>query len=164
VTDGRSAVLSRQETGSATSTYFEHVKAAHFVQRHYPASTVVVNDLGTVTYFTDARILDMFGLGDIEPIWIRRQHGGEYTASDIASWVGPYHPAIAVLQIGWGWVVPRIPAQWIRVAEVQMPVDGEFIGFFAVDRAEAHRLRANVEQFYGPLVSHGYRLTLLDVE
>jgi hypothetical protein len=164
VTDVRSAVVSRQETRSATSTYLEHVRAAHFLQRHYPASTVVVNDLGTVTYFTDARILDMFGLGDIEPISIRRRQGGEYTAADIASWVDSYHPAIALLQIGWGWVVPRIPAQWIRVAEVQMPVEGGFIGFFAVDRAEVHRLRANVEQFYGPLTSQGYRLTLLDVE
>ncbi len=80
VADVRSAVVSRQETRSATSTYLEHVKAAHFLQRHYPASTVVVNDLGTVTYFTDARILDMFGLGDIEPISIRRRHGGEYTS------------------------------------------------------------------------------------
>jgi hypothetical protein len=163
VTDVRNGVLSSQEITSAASTYVGHVKAAQFLQQYYPASTIVVNDLGTVTYFTEARILDMFGLGDIEPIRIRRRQSGEYNASDISGWVGPYHPAIAILQIGWAWVVPRIPNQWTRVAEVQTPI-GEYIGFFAVDRSEAPALRDHVARFYGPLASKGFRLTLLDVE
>jgi hypothetical protein len=163
VSDVRNSIFSSQEITSAASTYMGHVRAARFLERYYPTSTVVVNDLGTVTYFTEARILDMFGLGDIEPVRIRRRQGGEYNAADISKWVGVYHPAIAILQTGWGWVVPRIPNDWIRVAEIQMP-EGDSIGFFAVDRSAAPTLRANVERFYGPLASEGYRLTLLDVE
>jgi hypothetical protein len=141
--------------------YASHVKAAQFLQQYYPASTIVVNDLGTVTYFTEARILEVFGLGDIEPVRIRRSQHGEYTASNIAGWVGLYDPSIAILQIGWGWVVPRIPTQWIRVAEVQMPIEGDYIGFFAVDPSEAHALRDKVERFYGPLTAQGYKVNLL---
>jgi hypothetical protein len=164
VADVPNGVFSAQETEAAVATHQGHVKPAEFLQRYYPQSTIVVNDLGAVTYFTEARILDMFGLGDIEPIRIRRQKGGDYTAADIEDWTGAHHPSIAILQIGWGWVIPRIPNRWVRVAEVQMPAEGVFIGYFAVDRAEAPRLRAHVEEFYRPLMAQGYKLNLLGVE
>ncbi len=164
VADVRNALLTTHEVTEAASNYVGHVKAARFLQRYYPSATVVVNDLGTVTYFTDARIVDMFGLGDIEPIAIRRRQHGEYTAADIAHWIAPLQPPIAILQIGWGWVAPRIPNAWVRVAEIELPVAGEFIGFFAVNPAEAAALRAHVQEFYGPLAARGYHLRLLGGE
>jgi hypothetical protein len=38
---------------------------------------VIVNDLGAVTYYTQARILDLVGLGDTEPLEIMRRTLGQ---------------------------------------------------------------------------------------
>lgn len=121
---------------------------------------MVINDLGAVSYFTDARILDMFGLGDLEPLTIQRETG-DYTRTDVQAWTGRYHPDIAIVQLDWSWVVPRIPEGWIKTAEIEVPPAGQRIGFFAVNPAAAETLRRHVEHFYGPLCSAaGYRLHL----
>jgi hypothetical protein len=119
---------------------------------------IVVNDLGAVTYYTEAPILDMFGLGNIEPIRIMRRTG-EYTRADVQEWTGERNPQLAILQLSWGWVVPRIPAPWIKVAEVVVPTFGQRIGFFAIDPSAAALLRADVEHHYGVIrASAGYRI------
>ena len=109
-----------------------------FVRRYYGTDAVVVNDIGAMMYFTNARVLDMFGLGDIEPVRIRRAQGGRYTADDVEQWTAPYRPTVAVLQLGWGWVPPRVPAAWTKVAEIALTDSGQTLGFFAVN-ADAAR-------------------------
>lgn len=162
VTDVSKGLSSAQEVWLATNTNAEHVNAAKFVRQYYPSATVVVNDIGAVTYYTDARVIDMFGLGDIEPVTIRRRQGGEYNVADVQSWIAPLHPSIAVLQVGWSFVVPRIPDQWVKVGDLELPSDGEHMGFFALDRSEERPLRSHLEAFYGPLAPKGYRLKLSD--
>jgi hypothetical protein len=121
---------------------------------------VIVNDLGAVTYYTETRILDVVGLGDIEPLAIMRRTGA-YAAEDVRTWTDPYRPSVAIIQLGWAWVVPRIPAEWVKVAEVEVPTHHQHIGFFAVDPTQAWVVRASVQQHYGPLgPALGYRLKL----
>jgi hypothetical protein len=164
VTDPSNGLFSTQETSLSTTTNWEHVTAARFVQRYYPTETVVVNDIGAVCYFTEARVIDMFGLGDIEPVTIRRRQHGEYNQPDVYNWIAPRHAAIAILQTGWGWVIPRIPTQWAKVGDLELPADGEHLGFFAIDQSAAPKLRKNLEDFYGPLAAQGYRLKLFEQE
>ena len=51
---------------------------------------MIVNDLGAVTYYTQARILDLAALGDIEPLEIMRRTG-TYTSKvgEIRGGLGP---------------------------------------------------------------------------
>jgi len=125
---------------------------------------VIVNDLGAVTYYAQTRILDLVGLGDIEPLEIMRRTGS-YTSADVRTWTARYQPAIAIVQLGWGWVVPRVPSEWIKVAEVEVPTSHQRVGFFAVKPGESWILRSSVEQDYAPLArALGYRLKLRSPE
>ena len=136
---------------AARENFLEHYGAAEFVNRYYPAGPLVVNDIGAFSYFGDARFLDLFGLGDIDPLVIRRANAGRYTAEDVDRWTAPHHPSAAILQLGWGFVVERVPPNWLKVAEVEVVSSGQLLGFFAMTPDGALALRGHVQEYYGPL-------------
>jgi hypothetical protein len=124
---------------------------------------VIVNDLGMVTYYTQARILDLVGLGDLEPLVIMRHTA--YTSREVTAWTAPYRPSIAIVSLGWSFAVPLIPPEWVRVAVVEMPPHGHRVGFFAVDPKEGWTLRGYVAQHFGSLSrTYGYRVNLRRAE
>ena len=135
----------------ARENFLEHYGAADFVNRYYPAGPVVVNDIGAFSYFGDARFFDLFGLGDIDPLVIRRANAGRYTAADVDRWTAPHHPSAAILQLSWAFVVERVPPNWLKVAEVTVVSNGQLIGFFAMTPDSALALRERVREYYGPL-------------
>jgi hypothetical protein len=105
--DVREGLLADAEIKGMRHTYLEQYQTARFIQSYYPSATVIVNDLGAVTYYTGARILDVVGLGDIEPVRIMRRSA--YSRSEVEEWAAPYRPSIAILSLGWSMIVPRIP-------------------------------------------------------
>jgi hypothetical protein len=162
--DVREGFFPQAEIDGVRNTYLEHYQTAQFVARYYPDRVVVVNDLGAVSYGTRARVLDLVGLGDVEPLRIM-QRTGDYTSRDVFEWTARYQPRIAIVQLGWGWIVPRIPAEWIKVAEVEVPTHHHRIGFFAIAADEAWVLRGRVDQHYGSLGRDlGYRVKLRSPE
>ncbi len=159
--DVRAGLYPAQEIASASLTYREHYEAARFVREWHAGETVLVNDLGAMAYFANARTLDIFGLCDIEPVRLRR--AGAYTSEAVAAWTAPHAPTIAVVQLSWGWVTQHIPAVWQKVAEVDVLPEGRTLGFFstAADVSAARRLRAEVDHFYGATAGErGYRVHL----
>ena len=159
-TDVRAALSAPAEVRSAVNTRVEHLGMARFIESFYDRDIVVVNDVGAVSYYTNARLLDVVGLCSNEPVRITRQRG-TYSADDLYTWTATAGASIAIMQIDWAWVAPRVPWQWIKVAEVTIPTHGQRVGFFAIDSSAASRLRANVQQFYGGhQAGDGYRLRL----
>lgn len=160
VADVREGIVPDAEIEEMRGTYLEQYQTAQLIRSYYPGAAVIVNDLGAVTYYTQARILDLVGLGDLEPLVIMRN--AAYTSREVTAWTAPYHPKIAVVSLGWGVAVPLIPPEWVRVAVVEMPPHGHRVGFFAVDHEESWTLRACVAQHFGPLSrTHGHRVKLL---
>ena len=154
----RAALTADAEIAGARNTYLEHYETSQFVRAYYSRDAVVVNDLGAVTYFTETQILDLVGLGNIEPVLIMRRTGA-YTADDVERWTAAYHPRIAIIQLDWSWAAPRIPERWIKAAEVAVPPRGQRIGFFAIDPSAAALLGAEVDYHYTiARASSGYRV------
>jgi hypothetical protein len=157
--DVREGLVPDAEIEGMRGTYLEQYQTAQFIRRYYPGGAVIVNDLGAVTYYTQARILDLVGLGDIEPLAIMRRSA--YTSSEVTAWTAPYLPSIAIVSLGWGVVGPLIPPEWVNVAVVEVPPHRHRVGFFAVDRKQSFTLRASVAQHFEPLgIALGYRVKL----
>jgi hypothetical protein len=164
VADVREGLSPDAEIEGAQGTYLEQVQTAEFVRLYYPHAAVIVNDLGAVTYYTEARILDLVALGDMEPLAIMRRTGA-YTSRDVTTWTSRYHPSIAIVSLGWSMVGPLIPHEWVRVAVVEEPPHHHRVGFYAVDRREDWTLRSRVAQHYGPLArARGYGVRLRRAE
>jgi hypothetical protein len=163
VANVREGVVPDAEIEGMRNTYLEEVQTAEFIRLYYPHDAVIVNDLGAVTYYTEAHILDLVGLGDIEPVRVMRH--STYTSRDVTAWTASYRPKIAILQLGWGVVGPLIPPEWVRVAVVEVPPHRHRVGFFAVEPGHAWTLRASVAQHFGELgTTLGYRVKLLRPE
>ena len=147
----REGLYPRVEIESASLTYREHYEAAQFVHDRRPGETVIVNDVGAMAFVSGADVLDLFGLCSVEPVTLRL--AGPYDKVDVEAWTLPYQPSLAVVQLSWGWVVGRLPDDWLKVAEVELLPEGRRVGFFATthDVAAAHRLRQDLERFYRPL-------------
>jgi len=129
--------------------YLEHVQPARFVRTYYPDSVIAVNDIGAMCYMTNARIIDIFGLGSIEPVKFRRKK--EYTADKLRAWIATEGAEIAILQVQWPEVSSRLPKEWIEVAEWQIPSNLIFkdakIGVFALQPADVPKLVSSLRQF-----------------
>jgi hypothetical protein len=159
VADVREGLVPDAEIEGMRGTYLEQYQTAQMLRGYYPGAAVIVNDLGAVAYYTEDRILDLVGLGDLEPLVIMRHMA--YTGREVTAWTAPYRPKIAVVSLGWSVAVRLIPREWIRVAVVDMPPHGHPVGFFAVDPSEGWPLRATVAQHFGALGwKYGYRIKL----
>ena len=156
--DVREGLFPGAEVEGMQGTYLEQYQTAQFLQRYYPRDAVIVNDLGAVTYYTEARILDLVGLGDIDPLRIMRRSA--YTSRDVVAWTAPYQPSIAIVSLNWSVVRPLIPLEWVRVAIVEVPPNRHPVGYYAVDPKQAWTLRGSVAQHFGPLATLGYHLRL----
>ena len=134
--------------------YLEHIQPARFVREYYPASTVVVNDIGAVAYFADCRLLDLYGLGNMEPMRFRMSKSG-YTKQDFDEWTTRENADIGILQVEWDEVWSRIPDSWVEVAEWKIPSNVVFgdrrIGFFAIQPDTADALASHILAFRSEL-------------
>jgi hypothetical protein len=78
----------------------------------------------------------------------------------VERWARDEGARIAILQVDWFEVHPRIPRNWVWVGDWVMPRNVVFetfrVGFFAVDSAEAPRLTEALRQF-SPQVPRGIR-------
>ena len=159
VADVREGLVPNAEIEGMRGTYLEQYQTAKFIQRYYPGAAVIVNDLGAVTYYTQARILDLVGLGDLEPLAIMRSTA--YTSREVTEWTAAYRPSVAIVSLGWSVVVPLISPDWVRVAVVEVPPHRHPVGFFAVDPKESWTLRASVAQHFAALGRlQGHRVEL----
>lgn len=133
--------------------FLEHIQMARFVSGAYDHNTVVVNDIGTIAFYSHAHLLDVIGLGSVEPIHaIHDRHS--YTAVDVGSWASSQHASIAILQTQWRRVSDVIPPTWTKVQTWTIPRNVVFrdydISFFAVTPKEIPRLCANLQKFTLP--------------
>ncbi len=130
--------------------YLEHIQPARFLNAYYQGATVVVNDIGAIAYYTDCHVLDMYGLGNMEPVRFRLGKSG-YTKEQVKDWTTSENAEIAVLQVEWGEVYPRIPDSWVKVAEWKIPRNVVFsdrrIGWFAAKHEAAETLTNSLLAF-----------------
>jgi hypothetical protein len=131
----------------------EHLPPAAFIHDYYRNKTIMANDIGMLTYYGGARILDIYGLGTNEPLKFMRQPNG-YGPLQLSRWAAEQHVAIAIAQICWDPVFKVLPDDWQLVEVWHIPRNVVFsdkdVGIFAVDPDEADALRAVLVRFSLP--------------
>ena len=80
---------------AASEVYRQDYQMALFVKEYYGDGPVVLNDVGNVAFYTDARIIDLWGLATLETA--RMLLEGRYTQENVDSLVREKGGRIAVL-------------------------------------------------------------------
>ena len=129
----------------------QHLAPALFVKANYPGETIMVNDIGAVAWFApQSQALDVFGLGDNEPLRLSFSPGG-YDSAALRDWALRANARIAILEVCWKAISRLVPDEWRLVASWRIPrnvVFGEHvIGFFATSPDEDVKLDRAMAQF-----------------
>lgn len=139
-----------QSPQAMNDRYYEHIFPARFLAEYYPDDVVMVNDIGTVSFYTRAKILDIYGLGNLEPVQYRLTPQG-YDAAQLYEWGQSSGAKIAIIQVEWTAITDRLPPEWILVGEWEVPRNVVFedtkIGWFATSEAEVERLVRSLREF-----------------
>ncbi len=148
---------------ASVDRYTEHIQTARFVASYYPDDTIVVNDIGAIAYYTHAHMLDIVGLGSVEPV-AEIKSGHPMSANDIARWSSSQHAAIAIVQ-GSGVFARMIPPVWIHVWSWLIPRNVAYgdrtIDFYAIDGTEVPRLCDALRAF--PLVPQDQEIPVKNI-
>ena len=67
-----------QSIFGSKNIYEQQVQMGRFVEEFYQGQSIAANDIGAISYFGDIKLLDIFGLGSMEMIELKR-HGNHNT-------------------------------------------------------------------------------------
>lgn len=133
--------------------YLEHIVPVEFIQRYYSGEPVMVNDLGAISFLSDARPLDIFGLGSMEAARPKiESHGASgMTAERVREWGEREGAKLGLIQLEWRTIRYVVPNEWILIGIWEIPRNVIFpdklnIGWFAPNVEEARALAAALEE------------------
>jgi len=142
----------------AENIYHQHYQLALFFGSHYLNSTVGLNDIGAVGYFTNTKIVDLWGLADHEVGQLRID--GIYTQEALLRIAEERQ--IAAIAIFEDWFLPGegnykwsastgLPSNWIKAGTWAIQYNavsgGRTISFFGRNEDVALELSAKLNNF-----------------
>jgi hypothetical protein len=133
--------------------YEQQYQMALFLERYYRTRGVALNDIGTSSFLSGARILDVYGLAsiDVARLKLSRSFGPE-TLARLADERGV---EVAIVFDSWLGDWGGVPPQWTKVAEWGIRnniVCGDpVVAFYAVRPAATAELRENLRLFESQL-------------
>lgn len=143
----RRALVTLQEVVPATQNiYQQQYQMAMFLREYYPNSTVVLNDIGTVSYYADIHLIDVIGLANIDVA--RARQTVTYTPERVAQITADADIAVVYDS----WLRHNTPLTWQPVGSWQLVMNNIVLGgttvtFYAADPAARDSLTANLLQY-----------------
>lgn len=139
----------RQVPQAASNIFDQQYQVAHFLAAHYPGRRVAVNDIGAIAFFSNVRLLDLYGLASDDVREMKRD--GRYGADAVQKLAASSGTEIAVIYPTFLEQYGGVPAAWRKVGEWSVDdnvVLGENgVSFFGVDRETGDRLTANLADY-----------------
>lgn len=139
-----------------TNNYQKHYIPSQFIKKYYGTSkdTVAVIDVGCLGFYTEARLLDFYGLATKEVAKARLNKTFHTKMLDELTQANHVKMGMFNETIFQG--VDALPASWVKVGEWRYQhfvVDFEFISFFATQEKYEQELIANLKSFSQDLPS-----------
>ncbi|MFP4460160.1 MAG: hypothetical protein ACLFSQ_11305, partial [Candidatus Zixiibacteriota bacterium] len=86
----------------------QHIMMAEFVGEYYDDATIVINDIGAISFYTNAEYIDLYALSNIEIL--RMIENGEFNSSNIQRLASERNAQIAILNEEH--LADNIPKSW----------------------------------------------------
>lgn len=128
---------------SVRDIYEQQYQMGLFTRRYLGTQCILLNDIGAVSFLSDARVLDAVGLGNMDPVVARRH--GVYSKDWLNAWALKEHAAIAIMY-------PHLAApQWNRAASWTIPGNymsgSDTVGFYVIEPSIKPRLLSDLAGF-----------------
>ena len=135
---------------ASINIYEQHYQVGKFLNQYYNDAKVVVGDIGAFTYYSDIKILDLFGLGSIEIAELKRSgQFSDYRKQQrfFRNYTHDHGFKLGIIYDKW----VHLPAKFVKVGEWKIQdnrvAGGDVVKFFAVGKENQDQLRADLEEF-----------------
>jgi hypothetical protein len=163
------AVASLVRTPLATqNTYEQEYLPAKFLERYYKGKTIAATDIGAIAYYSNAYVVDLWGLGTLEPAQLKR--ADRYGKAEISHITQEKGVSVAVLYDAWLEEYGGAPNEWEKAGQwtvtqnIFASLKGNTLGFYAVRPQEFENLIRNLRTFSSalpPTIEQSGKYTLL---
>ena len=128
---------------AATDIFDQQYQMGLFARQYLNHETVVLNDIGAVSFLSDARVLDWIGLGSVEPARARLQRN--YNTTWLSKWALQNHASVAILY-------PNLaPPDWNPLATWTIPGNfmsgSDTVNFYALNADQQAALPLALKSF-----------------
>ncbi|PSL20338.1 hypothetical protein [Chitinophaga ginsengisoli] len=148
---------------ASRNIYEQQYQMGRFLETSYQHTAVAANDVGAVSYLSENRILDLWGLGN-NVVAAGKLHG-QYSPQFLQQFTNREQVKIAVVYDTW--FDSTLLQQWKKVASWKIANNvicgGDEVFFYAVDPAEATSLY-NKLAAYKPLLPPGVTVTYYPIQ
>lgn len=150
-------VVLRSATGlvkakqACVNIFEQQYQMAEFTKLYYDSSNIALNDIGAVAYYTNAEILDLWGLANIDIAKSKRLH--YWSPEFLDSIVRNKGVELAIIYDSW--FGNSMSNYWQKVATWQIQNNvicgDDTISFYSIDRKKAEILRGNLQKYESSL-------------
>jgi hypothetical protein len=147
----RSVTALDKTTQACINIYDQQYQMALFTNKFYNSSTVALNDIGAVGYFTGAKIVDMWGLASPEVAKSKKQR----------YWTGPFLNSLVKAEnvqfsiIYDSWFPDSLGKNWSKAAtwKIQNNIicGDSIVSFYSIDPTQKPLLQQRLRTFQGQL-------------
>lgn len=143
----RSAAAYSKAKRACINIYDQQYQMGQFLRKYYRGNTVAANDIGAISFYGDLKVVDLWGLGDID---VARSKKGQYcTPQFLDSVVKTRNTSLAIVYETW-FDKPLLD-RWTKVATWQMPnnvICGyDVVTFYVIDARDKGSLVNNLKDF-----------------
>ena len=132
---------------ASVNIYDQQYQMTRFIRQYYDSSTVALNDIGAVSYFSNAKVVDLWGLADVEVT--RSKKDGYWNTEFIDSFSRRNGVEFAIIYDTW--FPESLPGKWHKVATWQIQNNvicgDDEVSFYALDEASKIKLAQNLRAF-----------------
>jgi hypothetical protein len=141
----RSTDAWRTTSQACKNVFDQDYSVSQFLHTYYDTVPIGLNDLGCISYYSDANNLDLVGLGNIQVARSKRE--GYYSSSFLDSLVT--NQKIKIVVVFDRLLQPALMGKWHKIAtwhfnHIIIPGDENY-SFYAVDSAIGPGLKANLK-------------------
>jgi len=130
--------------------YVQQYQMAQFVKLYGKDMNVALNDIGMVGYYSNNKVIDLWGVGNIEVA--KQRLNGTFSTSSIAGLTRKENIRLAILYETWFEAYGGFPSSWKKLAEWTMTDYNYFLGhstvsIYSTNPAEEIYLKEKLKEF-----------------
>ncbi len=135
---------------ASNNIYEQHYQMAMFVRDNANGIVIAANDIGMLGYYTPNKIVDLWGLADIDAAKLKID--GTYSTKDIEEIAARNNVKLAIIYEHWFDQYGGVPASWNKFAEWKMTklnivCGAETVAFYLTDGSSGSSLKQKLQKF-----------------
>ncbi len=143
----RSSAAFSKASQACINIYEQQYQMAQFQKKYYDHDNIAANDIGALTFFTQAKDLDLWGLGNIDVAKSRKNN--YYTSEFLDSLSKSNNTKVAIVYDSW--FNTSLLNRWNKVATWQIKNNvicgDDIVSFYAIDKTTEPQLKINLQSY-----------------